>query len=232
MKRTGTGAAALLALMVVMGTAALGQPKISLKSNSIDLGTVFNGDTVRARIAITNTGTDRLIISGIRTSCGCTTVKEPKSELKPGESDEAEVEINTAGFRGQVTKLVHFETNDPVNPYVSVEFTAVVKEELEPINDFSLIWFGDIPVGTEATKTYALKNVAERAISIKEISGTPPGLKVQYDKKRIAPGDSVVVMITATPAKVGYHNEVFTLNTTGKHQPHVPIRIAYIGVRR
>ena len=58
-----------------------------------------------------------------------------------------------------------------------------------------------------------------------------PKLNVKYDKRVVNPSDSVVVTVSVVPDKIGYFNQEFTLETTGKHQPHVPIRVALVGVK-
>ena len=218
--------------ILVFATVCTAQPKLVVEKQEMDLGTVYNGAIAKARVKLTNGGTDRLFIESIRTSCGCTTVKQPKTELKPGESDFLEVEFNSSGFRGIVTKYIHIESNDPANQYISVSFTTNVKEEMEPVNRFSLVWFGDLPVGKLASLTYTLKNIGGSRISIKKVNKVYPKLNVEYDKKTVAPGDSVVVTISVTPNKPGYFNEAITLETDSKNQSHVPIRISYVGVTR
>lgn len=225
-------ASALVGCILLAATLSAAQPKLVLEKKEIDLGTVYNGALVKARLKLTNGGTDRLIIRNVRTSCGCTTVKQLKGELKPGESDELEIEFNSSGFRGTVTKYVHIETNDPANQYVSVTFTTNVKEELEPVNRFSLVWFGDLSIGKPASLTYTLKNVGNSKVSIRKVSGVYPKMTVDYDKKAVAPGDTVVVTVSVVPGRVGYFNETIMLETDSKNQPHVPIRVSYVGVNR
>ena len=93
------------ALLAILCTSlALAQPKLTVEKNTIDLGTIYNGMVKKARIVIKNTGKDSLRILGVQTSCGCTTAKQPKGTLKPGESDAVEIEFNSTGWKGKVTK--------------------------------------------------------------------------------------------------------------------------------
>lgn len=220
------------AAFIFLGVLCSAQPKLVLKNQEVDLGTVYNGAIVKARLALTNGGTDRLVIQSIRTSCGCTTVKQPKEDLKPGESDTLEVEFDSAGFRGPVTKYVHIETNDPANQYVSVTLKTMVKEVLEPVNKFSLLWFGDLAVGKESTLTYSLRNISDSKVSIRNVRKVYPKLNVAYDKSAVLPGDTVAVSVSVTPDRKGFFNETFMLVTNSKKQPRVPIRISYVGVSR
>lgn len=222
----------LIGWVVLIAALCAAQPKLVLEKKEIDLGTVYNGAVVKARLKLTNGGTDRLMIQSIRTSCGCTTVKQPKEELKPGETDELEIEFNSAGFRGTVTKYVHIETNDPANQYVSVSFKTTVKEELQSLSQFSMVWFGDLPIGQSATLTYPLKNISGSKISIRKIEKVYPKLSVEFDKKSAAPGDTILIKVTVIPEKAGYFNEAFMVETDSKNQPHVPVRVSFVGVKR
>jgi hypothetical protein len=223
---------ALAGCFLLITALCAAQPKLVLEKKVIDLGTVYNGAVVKAHLKLTNGGTDRLVIQSIRTSCGCTTVKQPKEELKPGESDVLEVEFNSTGFRGTVTKYVHIETNDPANQYVSVTFKTNIKEELSSLTQFSFVWFGDVQIGKSATLTYPLKNVGSSKITIRKVEKVYPKLTVGYDKKTVAPGDTIVVTVSVVPDRVGYFNETFILETDSKNQPRVPIRLSLVGVNR
>ncbi|MBI2619576.1 MAG: DUF1573 domain-containing protein [Ignavibacteriales bacterium] len=208
------------------------QPKLAVTDQEVNLGTVYNGGIVKAKVKLQNTGKETLKILGIRTSCGCTTVKHPKSELAPGESDFVEVEFNSSGFRGKAVKYIGIETNDPANQYTSITLSADVKEELQPVNNYSLIWFGDVPVGQRAEQMYALRNITKSRITIRGVTKADPELGIYFDKKIVAPSDSVVLKVSVTPEKSGYANEVFFVETDSKNQPRVPVRVSFVGVTR
>lgn len=222
----------LLGCIVFFFGLSAAQPKLVLEKQEIDLGSVYNGTIVKARVKLTNGGTSTLTIESIRTSCGCTTVKQPKEELKPDEADMVEVEFNSANIRGTVKKYIYIETNDPTNRYATVTLTISIKEELEPVNSVKFIWFGDVSIGKSATLTYTLKNAGESKISIKGVSKVYEKLTVEYDKATVAPGDTVVVRVSVVPNRVGYFSETFTLNTDSKKQPKVPILLSLVGVNR
>ena len=218
-------------VVMFVALACTAQPKLVLEKQDINVGTVYNGAVVTTQVKFSNGGDSKLLINGVRTSCGCTTVREPKKELAPGESDFLEVQFNSAGFRGEVVKYINIESNDPTNQYATIKMTTEVKEELQPTNRFSLLWFGDVPVGKEMTQTYALQNISSSPITIKRVKKVYPKMKVTYNKRVVAPSDSVVITISVTPNRIGYFNEAFTLETSSKRQPHVPLRVSYVGVK-
>ena len=69
--------------------------KIEFKTEIIDYGTVEKGaDGVRV-FEFTNTGNAPLIISNVKSTCGCTVPKKPKEPIMPGETGEIEVKYDT-----------------------------------------------------------------------------------------------------------------------------------------
>ena len=61
----------------------------------IDYGTIEKGaDGVRV-FEFTNTGDAPLIISSVKSTCGCTVPKKPEGPILPGETGEIEVKYDT-----------------------------------------------------------------------------------------------------------------------------------------
>lgn len=69
--------------------------KIEFKTDVIDYGTIEKGaDGVRV-FEFTNTGDAPLIITSVKSTCGCTVPKKPEAPIMPGESGEIEVKYDT-----------------------------------------------------------------------------------------------------------------------------------------
>lgn len=69
--------------------------KIEFKTIEIDYGTIEKGaDGVRT-FEFTNTGDAPLIISNVKSSCGCTVPSWPKSPIMPGDTGEIKVKYDT-----------------------------------------------------------------------------------------------------------------------------------------
>tara|TARA_B110000483_G_scaffold241608_1_gene325085 strand:+ start:300 stop:725 length:426 start_codon:yes stop_codon:yes gene_type:complete len=69
--------------------------KIEFESETIDYGTIEKGsDGVRV-FKFKNTGDVPLIVSDVKSSCGCTVPKKPTEPILPGESGEIEVKYDT-----------------------------------------------------------------------------------------------------------------------------------------
>lgn len=69
--------------------------KIEFKSDTIDYGTIEKGaDGVRI-FEFTNTGNAPLIISDVKSTCGCTVPKKPDGPIMPGQTGEISVKYDT-----------------------------------------------------------------------------------------------------------------------------------------
>lgn len=69
--------------------------KIEFETDVIDYGTIEKGsDGVRV-FKFTNTGDAPLIISNVKSTCGCTVPKKPDGPILPGETGEISVKYDT-----------------------------------------------------------------------------------------------------------------------------------------
>ncbi len=69
--------------------------KIEFKTDVIDYGTIEKGSDGVRIFEFTNTGNAPLIISNVKSTCGCTVPKKPKGPILPGETGEIEVKYDT-----------------------------------------------------------------------------------------------------------------------------------------
>jgi len=84
-----------VALFTVAVTAQEKVAKIEFKTETIDYGTIEKGaDGVRI-FEFTNTGNAPLILSKVKSSCGCTVPQWSKEPIMPGESGEIQVKYDT-----------------------------------------------------------------------------------------------------------------------------------------
>lgn len=100
----------LLALVTLVSFAAQAQAKISFKTETVDYGTIAKGsDGVRV-FEFTNTGDAPLIITDVKSSCGCTVPKKPEGPIAPGASSSIEVKYDTNRV-GPIRKTVTVYSN-------------------------------------------------------------------------------------------------------------------------
>lgn len=76
-----------------------------------DYGTINAGEKVKYSYKLKNTGSEPLIISNCKGSCGCTVPVCPTAPIAPGETAEIPVEFDSKGKNGPDTKTVTITAN-------------------------------------------------------------------------------------------------------------------------
>jgi hypothetical protein len=98
--------------------------KIKFKAETIDYGTIEKGsDGVRV-FEFTNTGNAPLIITDVKSSCGCTIPSKPKDPIMPGKTGEIKVKYDTNRvnpIRKTITVISNAET-----PTVALKIKGLV----------------------------------------------------------------------------------------------------------
>jgi hypothetical protein len=130
----GLGAGLLvLALAVAAGYAALPQPpgQIELSASEFDFGTVLNTGPVSQTLQVRNTGDGPLQISGVSTSCSCTTAEVASHALAPGETADLTVTYDPLahdGATGEFMRIVYVRSDDPDTPEATLTIRVTVVE--------------------------------------------------------------------------------------------------------
>ncbi len=103
---------AIIALIAIVGFTQQinAQAKIEFKAETIDYGEIAKGSDGVRIFEFTNTGDQPLIISEVKSSCGCTVPKKPKGPVAPGESSVIEVKYDTKRV-GPIRKTITVYSN-------------------------------------------------------------------------------------------------------------------------
>ncbi|TNE61980.1 MAG: DUF1573 domain-containing protein [Bacteroidetes bacterium] len=88
---------------------------------AFDFGVVDEGTVVKHVYNFTNTGSEPLVISNAKGSCGCTVPTWPKQPVPPGGTGELVVEFNTKGKPGRQSKQVTVTANtNPTDTHIEI----------------------------------------------------------------------------------------------------------------
>lgn len=103
---------------------------IKFDEESFDFGMVNEGDHVVHVFKFKNTGTEPLVISNARGSCGCTIPTWPKDPVAPGATGEIKVDFNSAGKPGNQSKRVTVVANtNPTESFLTIQGIVRGKEQ-------------------------------------------------------------------------------------------------------
>lgn len=83
---------------------------ITFKIHHKNLGKVLQGSDLSYKYEFSNTGTEELIITNVRTTCHCTVASYPKTPILAGKSDIVVVDLDTKTV-GEFTKTVAVYSN-------------------------------------------------------------------------------------------------------------------------
>jgi len=99
-------------------------PKMEFnKTLPIKYGKKTAGAILKDDIKISNTGKTDLIFTEIKPSCGCVTFTGEKKVLKPGESMELKIKIDTVNQpKAYNKKYISLHSNDPTKPEHNIVF--------------------------------------------------------------------------------------------------------------
>lgn len=117
----------MMAVALAQAPAVMG-PSIQIDSDTYDFGTIdFKGEGT-CTFTVTNTGTEPLIISKCKESCGCTTPKCDNNPIMPGETSAVKVKYDTSRV-GPFNKSVTVTSNAVNEPVKVIHIKGTVKAD-------------------------------------------------------------------------------------------------------
>ncbi len=85
-------------------------PIIKFESQVYDYGTIYQGADGNCNFTFKNEGDEPLILSSVRSSCGCTVPVWPKDPILPGQSSSIKVTYDTKRL-GTISKQITVVSN-------------------------------------------------------------------------------------------------------------------------
>jgi hypothetical protein len=86
-------------------------PVLTFAENQFDFGDIKPDSKVQHTFKFTNTGKTPLLIADATASCGCTTPSWTKEAVAPGATGEMEVQFDSRGKQGLISKQVNVRAN-------------------------------------------------------------------------------------------------------------------------
>ena len=214
----------LLLTLLILPTTVLAAPRLKAEAPAFNFGRITEGSKSEHTFHFQNTGDASLIISKVRSSCGCTAALLSAKQLEPGEWGELKTTFNSKGFQGAVGKTVYVYSNDPEQPKSRFHLQAQVQREL-------LVTPGRLQFSTEKDKapftaTINLRNNGSTELFLSNLKTTSKELQAELSNSRLAPGQSIQIAIHLAPNSdksrfAGY----VTLRTSSPRTPTVRIPV-------
>ncbi|MFT3885404.1 MAG: DUF1573 domain-containing protein [Flavobacteriales bacterium] len=98
-------------------------PQMTFDSATVRIGRIAQGVQVDKVFRFVNTGRRDLVITDVRSDCGCTVGKDwPKGPVHPGDEGRITVHFNSENISGAVTKRVTVAANtQPMATLLTIE---------------------------------------------------------------------------------------------------------------
>ena len=109
--------------------ATSGPGRIELSASNFDFGAIPNTEPVSHEFQVRNVGRGPLKITGVSTSCGCTTAEVQSRHLGRGESTTLRVTFDPEahdGAPGEYLRMVYVRSSDPATPEASLTIRVTV----------------------------------------------------------------------------------------------------------
>ena len=94
---------------------AANKPVIKFDKTVHNYGTIEYQSDGTCKFEFENTGSEPLLLTKVRSSCGCTTPRWPKEPVKPGEKETIKVKYNTR-IHGSFSKTIWVYSNADNSP--------------------------------------------------------------------------------------------------------------------
>jgi hypothetical protein len=152
------------------------RPRIEVDEPEKNAGEVQPGAHAVFAFAIRNTGQMPLEIRSVKPDCGCV-VADFDRTIPPGGTGSVRATINTTGRKGELTKHLRVESNDPERPALSLTLQARV---FEPISIFpsDQILLPLMPNRLAAVEAVVRCNEAE-PLEIRKVESSNPALRAR-----------------------------------------------------
>jgi uncharacterized protein DUF1573/flagellar associated PapD-like protein len=203
-------------------SAAVAGPRVQMLNPVYDFGTVLEGQHVTHSFTIKNIGAKDLILSGVKTSCGCTAAAPSLNRVPPGGESDIAVNFDTHFQKGHRERTITVYTNDPATPNALMTLQGDVQLEVEAVP--SDVMFGKVRFGTEQSRDVVVSDLTKnsKSFSVGPISNTSPNIKVtQEPRKDGKPGATLKVTLLKTMPIGQFDDSIDVVNSRKPVEVHV-----------
>ncbi len=186
-----------------------------------DFGKVRGGEVVKYTYAFTNIGDSLLEVTGVRTSCGCTTAGDWSRKVEPGQAGSIPIQFNTGNFSGQVAKSITVTCNATNQPTVVLQLKATIWKAIDVSPQFAVLnvtadgpsnpAIVRIVSNEDAPLTLSAPEITNRAFAV-ELRTNQPGKEFQ------------LIINTVPPLSAGNVQGQITMKTSSTNMPVINVR--------
>jgi uncharacterized protein YgiM (DUF1202 family) len=211
-----------LSLLVLVGAlpAAAQAPKLVVTETTFDAGAVPKGEVIEHDFVVKNSGDADLLILSVKPACGCTTPGFDKIVPAGGEG-KITLKVDTARFKGQISKSASVTTNDASQPNLRLVVNANVTTFIDVLPR-DVVTFRQYR-GEEKKQELTVRSNEEGAFEIKDVQVNGDSIKHELTKK----GDNeyTVAVWLDKAAAIGNVSGSLKLLTSSAKEPNVTLTV-------
>lgn len=216
---------ALLVLCVVVPAWSQDYAKQMFKEQTHDFGTVARSAKSEFLFEFTNPFMEDVHISGVRTSCNCTTpsIYQGKDTLKSWEKGYILSVFNTGSFLGQRAATITVSIDKPFVGEIQLRITGNIRGDIE--FQPGVIEFGSVDQGKEATSQITVIHHNRADWKLTDVRSANDNLEVELSppvKRNAGVAYTMTVHLKKT-APAGSLQDQLTLISNDSTAPNIPL---------
>lgn len=207
----------LIVASLLVPWVALGTPRIVVDEPEFHFGEQANNQRIDHTFVVRNEGDSKLLITNIRSSCGCTVGNVTSREIDPGETSEITASYNLRGRRGRQRSVLTIESNDPDQRQTRLTMSGYALQEMT-VRPTTVV-FGQVPVGSRSQRQVELTGVSDLPFQVERVEIQGDGFDV-IDQEEIAPHHHRLSIETVPDGESGHRRATLVVHTS---HPRVPV---------
>ena len=220
-------ASGLLAVVSLLSSTAAGQDwaRKMFDESRHDFGTVARAAKAEFEFTFNNPYVEDVHVAGVRSSCGCTSVRVDKPSLKTHEKSAIIATFNTKTFQGQRGATLTVTFDKPFYAEVQLQVSGFIRTDvvLEPGG----VQFGAVEQGKPAETRVAVSYTGRSGWQIAAVKSTNPNMSAEVVETKRSGGQvsyDLCVKLNGN-APVGYLNDHLLLVTNDATPVQIPVAV-------
>ena len=198
------------------------QPKLVMGDLIFNAGDVAKGDVILHDFPVKNEGKADLMILSVAPACGCTAPDWTKI-IPPGGSGKISLKVDTARFKGPISKTATVTTNDAEQATFRLTVNATVKTFIDVLPQ-ERVSFRQYR-GEEKEQIVTIHSNEPGDFKINDVQVTGEGVKQELTKATDGTGDFKLRVWLDKTAPIGSMNGNIDLITNSGKEPKVSIAV-------
>lgn len=192
---------------------------------SHNFGTVARGSKTEHRFTFRNIYKEDIHISGVRTSCGCTSPVVTKDLLKTHDTAEVVATFNTRTFLGQHGATLTVTIDQPYYAEVQLRVDGNIRSDVSFEPPF--VDLGNVDLGKGAQQTVQVTRTGSSPWQITDVRSANPMFEVTLSKPLRSPTQTVydLTLSLKPEAEPGYINGELILVTNDPRAEQIPMDV-------